>query len=276
MKPEHRLQRFEKRTEWPLAIAASVFLAAYSVEVIGQPTGGWAKALDAVMVITWALFVVDYAARLYLAPHRPRWFVRHLLDLAIVALPLLRPLRLLRLVVLLAALQKAIGGAIRGRVILYTASSAVLLVYAGSLAILQAERGHPGARITTFGDAVWWSMSTVTTVGYGDESPVTGEGRVVAVLMMVGGIGLVGAVTATLASWVVQRVAREDTEHQAATAAHIEALRADAQKQFEELHGEIARLANAVTAQHRHTTAPAAALPQLDRVANAQSPTNTS
>ena len=173
-------------------------------------------------------------------------------------------------------LQKAIGGAIRGRVILYTASSVVLLVYAGSLAILDAERGHPGARITTFGDAVWWSMSTVTTVGYGDESPVTGEGRVVAVLMMVGGIGLVGAVTATLASWVVQRVAQEDTEHQAATAAHIEALRADAQKQFEELHGEIARLANAVTAQHHHTTAPATTLPHLDRVANAQSPTNTS
>jgi voltage-gated potassium channel len=121
-KPEHRLQRFEKRTEWPLAIAATMFLAAYSVEVIGQPTGGWARALDLVMVITWALFVVDYAARLYLAPHRSRWFVRHLLDLAIVALPLLRPLRLLRLVVLLAALQKAIGGAIRGRVIVYTAS----------------------------------------------------------------------------------------------------------------------------------------------------------
>ena len=149
--------------------------------------------------------------------------------------------------------------------IVYTASSAVLLVYAGSLAILQAERAHPGARITTFGDAVWWSMSTVTTVGYGDESPVTGEGRVVAVLMMVGGIGLVGAVTATLASWVVQRVAQEDTEHQAATAAHIETLRADAQKQFEELHGEIARLANAVTAQHQphhgaRSRAPAASI----------------
>jgi voltage-gated potassium channel len=122
VKPEHRLQRFEERTEWPLAIAATIFLAAYSVEVIGQPTGGWARALDMVMVITWALFVVDYAARLYLAPHRPRWFVRHLLDLAIVALPLLRPLRLLRLVVLLAALQKAIGGAIRGRVVVYTAA----------------------------------------------------------------------------------------------------------------------------------------------------------
>lgn len=72
--------------------------------------------------------------------NRTRWFIRHLLDLAVVALPLLRPLRLLRLVVLVAALQKAIGGAIRGRVIVYTACSVVLLVYVASLAILDTER----------------------------------------------------------------------------------------------------------------------------------------
>jgi voltage-gated potassium channel len=66
--------------------------------------------------------------------------------------------------------------------------------------LLAALEKAVGARINTFGDALWWSMSTVTTVGYGDESPVTGEGRMVAVLLMVGGIGLVGAVTATMAS----------------------------------------------------------------------------
>ena len=82
-----------------------------------------------------------------------------------------RPLRLLRLLVLLAALQKAIGGAIRGRVAIYTASGAVLLIYAASLAILESERGLPGAKITNFGDAVWWSITTVTTVGYGDPGP---------------------------------------------------------------------------------------------------------
>ena len=81
-----------------------------------------------------------------------------------IALPLLRPLRLLRLLVLLAALQKAIGGAIRGRVAIYTASGAVLLIYAASLAILETEREQPGAKIiTNFGDAVWWSITTVTT-----------------------------------------------------------------------------------------------------------------
>ena len=188
------------------------------------------------------LFVVDYLARLSLATNRPRWFVRHLVDLAVIALPLLRPLRLLRLLVLLAALQKGIGGAIRGRVAIYTASGAVLLIYAASLAILETEPEQPGAKIKNFGDAVWWSITTVTTVGYGDLLPVTGKGRVIAVLLMMGGISLVGVVTATLASWIVQRVAQEDSEDQAATAGQIEAVHEDVRLQMEDLRDEIQQL----------------------------------
>lgn len=244
-----RLDRWEKRTEWPLATVAVIFLAAYSIRVLAQPQGRLETALDVVIWITWGMFLVDYVARLFLAANKGRWFVRHLLDLAIVALPLLRPLRLLRLVVLVAALQKAIGGAIRGRVIIYTACSVVLLVYVASLAILETERYEPGSKITTFGDAVWWSITTITTVGYGDLSPVTGTGRVIAVTLMIGGISLVGVVTATLASWIVQRVAEEDTAKQTATTAEIDALRADTAQQINNLHADIKRLMEAVEGQ---------------------------
>jgi voltage-gated potassium channel len=243
------LERFEKRTEWPLASVAVIFLAAYSVQVLAQPHGRLSLAIDLVIYITYAAFVVDYLARLHLATDRPRWFLRHLVDLAVIALPLLRPLRLLRLLVLFAALQRAIGGAVRGRVAIYTACSAVLLIYAASLAILETERGHLGAKINNFGDAVWWSITTVTTVGYGDLWPVTGKGRVIAVLLMMGGISLVGVVTATLASWIVQRVAQEDTEHQAATAVHIEALREDVRLRMEDLRDQIQQLKEVVTSQ---------------------------
>ena len=244
------LERFEKRTEWPLAIVAVIFLAAYSVQVLAQPHGRLSLAISVVIAVTYAAFVVDYLARLSLATNRWRWFVRHLVDLAVIALPLLRPLRLLRLLVLLAALQKAIGGAIRGRVAVYTASGAVLLIYAASLAILETERGQPGEKIiNNFGDAVWWSITTVTTVGYGDLVPSTGQGRVIAVLLMMGGISLVGVITATLASWIVQRVAQEDSEDQAATAAQIEALREEARLQEEDLRNEIRQLKDLVTSQ---------------------------
>jgi voltage-gated potassium channel len=248
MEPEKRLERFEARTEWPLAIVAAVFLAVYSVQVLVHPLEPWKAAIDIVLTVIWAIFVVDYFARLSLATDRLRWFGRHLFDFAIVVLPILRPLRLLRLVVLVAALQKVIGDAVRGRVIVYTASSAVLLLYAGSLATLEAERGHSG-KINNFGDALWWSICTVTTVGYGDESPVTGPGRVIAVLLMIGGIGLVGIVTATLASWIVQRVADEDSQSRAATAAQIESFREDARQQIAEIRREIEQLARVVTSQ---------------------------
>ncbi|WNG95342.1 potassium channel family protein [Mycobacterium sp. ITM-2016-00318] len=242
-------EQFEKRAERPLAIVAVIFLVAYSVQVLAQPQGRVAVAIDLVIAITYAVFLVDYLARLILAINRPRWFVRHLVDLAIIALPLLRPLRLLRLLVLLAALQKTIGGAIRGRVAIYTASGAVLLIYAASLAVLESERGQPGSMINNFGDAVWWSITTVTTVGYGDILPVTGTGRVVAVLLMMGGISLVGVVTATLASWIVQRVAQEDTKDRAATAGQIEAVHEEFRLQMKNLREEVQKLREAASPQ---------------------------
>jgi voltage-gated potassium channel len=176
------------------------------------------------------VFGVDYLVRLVLAENRRRWFVRHLFDLAILALPALRPLRLLRLVILIGALQKAVGSAIRGRIIVYTVFGTVILIYAGSLAVLDAERDH-NPQFKTFSDALWWSITTITTVGYGDKVPVTPTGRLIAVLLMIGAIGLVGSITATLASWIVQRVAEEDTASEAvseaATSAHINELRAE-------------------------------------------------
>ncbi|KRE26465.1 ion transporter [Mycobacterium sp. Soil538] len=219
-----RLESWQRRTELPLAGVAVLFLAAYAVGVLAQPQGAAAWTLGLVTGISWLAFVIDYVVRLSLAPNRWRWFYRHLFDLAIVVLPMLRPLRLLRLVTLIAVLQRAVGDAIRGRVVLYTVSGALLLVFVASLAVLDAERGQPDAHITDFGQALWWSVTTITTVGYGDLTPVTTTGRVIAVFLMIGGISLVGSITATLASWIVQRVSDDDEQGRAVTTAHVDAL----------------------------------------------------
>ena len=225
MHEQTRLGRFEHHTEWPLAAVALLFLGLYSVQILLEPRGTTAAAITDGMHVLYFVFVADYLARLYLADPRAKWFVRHLFDLAIVALPFLRPLRLLSLAVVVEVLQRAVGDTIRGRVIIYTVFGAVVMIYASSLAMLDVERHAPDAHIKTFGDALWWSITTVTTVGYGDYTPVTGEGRIVAVALMIGGVTLLGVVTATLASWIVQRVAAEDTANQAATSAQIEELR---------------------------------------------------
>jgi voltage-gated potassium channel len=222
---ETRLERYERRTNWPLAGVALTFLGLYSVRVLAQLRGGAAEAIEDALIAVYCVFVVDYLARLRLAEPRGKWFLRHLWELPVILLPFLRPLRLLSVVVIVKTLEQAIGRTIRGRVILYTICGAVVIVYAGSLAVLEAERGQPGSDINSLGDALWWAMTTVTTVGYGDLEIVTGRGRLVAVALMIGGITLLGLVTATLASWIVQRVSEEDDANQAATAAHIEELR---------------------------------------------------
>lgn len=224
---EPRVRRWERHTEWPLAAVAVVFLIVYSVQVLARPPQHIANVLSVLNAALYLAFVVDYVVRLALAERRTRWLFQHLFDLAIVALPFLRPLRLLRLVVLFKTLHRAVGDAIRGRVIVYTVCASVLLIYVASLAVLEAERSDPRSDITSFGRALWWAITTVTTVGYGDLSPVTVTGRLVAVLLMIGGISLVGVVTATLASWIVQRVSDEDDANRAATAAQIDELRAE-------------------------------------------------
>ena len=231
-----RLDRYDRRTDWPLAVVALTFLGLYSVRVLLQPQGGFAKAIDVALVAVYCIFVLDYLARLYLAQARGRWFLTHLWELPVILLPFFRPLRLLSLAVVVTSLQQAVGHTIRGRVIVYTACGASIVVYAAALAILDVEGNNPDAKFRTLGDALWWASTTVTTVGYGDLHPVTGPGRLVAVALMVGGITLLGLVTATLASWIVERVAEEDTANEAATRAQIE-----------ELREEIRRLSNLVT-----------------------------
>ncbi|POY33873.1 potassium channel family protein [Mycobacterium kansasii] len=238
-----KVELWQQRTEWPLAVVAVAFLAIYSVEVLYQPHGDEARILWAASWVAWSVFVVDYLIRLALAPDRRQWFVQHIFDLLIVALPMMRPLRLLRLVVLVGALQKAVGNAVRGRILIYTVSGISLLVYVTSLAILDQERGHPGATINSFGKALWWATTTVTTVSYGNLYPVTVTGRVIAVSLMIGGISLIGVVTASVASWIVQRVAETDSENRAATASQIEELRAEIRILTEQLRRDQAATA---------------------------------
>ncbi|MCH9666584.1 MAG: potassium channel family protein [Actinomycetia bacterium] len=231
-----RLEQWESRSEWVLAAVAVIFLAVYSIQVLATPPHEVNTLLNSVMGLLYLVFVVDYGARLLLAPQRRRWFFRHLYDLAIVALPFLRPLRLLRLLVLIKVMQRAGGDAIRGRVAVYAAASAALFVYVASLAMLQTERFAPGTTITNFGDALWWAITTVTTVGYGDTYPVTGTGQMIAALLMIGGISLIGVITATVASWIVERVSEEDSANRAATAAQMEELRDQIHQLSVQLH----------------------------------------
>jgi voltage-gated potassium channel len=236
MTDESRRQRWEHGAEWPLTITAVVFLAAYAAPILRPDmVNPWPIICQVVTWAAWALFLVDYVTRLALSRDRAAFVKGNLFDLAIIALPLLRPLRLLRLVTLLSVLNRHAGGSLRGRVAVYVAGSTSLVLFVVSMAVLDAERGANGATITTFGDAVWWAMTTVTTVGYGDRYPITAGGRFIAGGLMLAGIALLGIVTASLASWLLDKV-REVEEHaQAATRADMVTLTAEVRALRQEL-----------------------------------------
>lgn len=203
------------------------FLGAYAWPILDPRLSPAAASFCLVVQwVAWAAFAGDYLVRLRLAPRKWLFVRKNLLDLAVIALPLLRPLRLLRLVVLLRIFNRSATLGLRGRVSAYVAGGAVLLALVAALAVLDAERDNPDANITSIGDALWWACTTMSTVGYGDRYPTTTLGRLVAVGLMVSGIALLGTVTATLASWLSDRVRVEVDEKSDDLAAEVAQLRA--------------------------------------------------
>lgn len=205
-----RVERWERRCEVPLILLALAFLVAYAWPVLDPRLDPDWRALLAVLSWTvWIAFATDFAIRLYLADQRSDYALRHWYDVALITLPMLRPFRLLRLVALARILDRSVASTLAGRALVYVSGVAAGAVFLGALAVLDAERDASGANLTSFGDAIWWACTTVTTVGYGDHFPVTAEGRAVAVVLMVIGMAVMGAVTAAVATALMTRAEQE-------------------------------------------------------------------
>ncbi|MEU7578989.1 potassium channel family protein [Streptomyces sp. NPDC041068] len=219
--------RWERRTQRPLLALAVAFAVAYAVPIV-MPDASRTVTRTCTLVewVVWGSFAVDYVVRLLLTDHRRRFVRTHWLDLCAVILPMLQPLRLLRLVSTLMLVGRRARMASQIKLTTYVAGSVVGLLMFGSLAVLSVERDSPNGNIKTLGDAVWWSFTTMTTVGYGDHAPTTGLGRVLAVGLMLSGIALLGVVTANIAAWFIARFEKDDAEERRQTAA-IEALTAE-------------------------------------------------
>lgn len=205
--------RWEKRVEIPLLFLALAFLVAYAWPVLDPRLDTDVRTvLEVASWTVWAAFVIDFASRLYLTDERRSYAFAHWYDVALILLPMLRPLRLLRLLAFARVLNRSAVGSLVGKVSTYVAGTALMALGLGAIAALDAEQDSPGANITTFGDALWWSATTVTTVGYGDHFPVTTTGRFVAVALMLVGIACIGAITAGVAAWLVAQVEADARE----------------------------------------------------------------
>jgi voltage-gated potassium channel len=208
---DSRALRWEQRTGRVLAGASALFLGSYAVRVLSHGLSQvWLDLCLAVTMACWAVFALDYGVRWRLSGLGPGFVRVHWLDTVVLVLPLLRPLRVVQIHDAVQRHHERPRLSLHARVAVYAGLSVTLLGFTGALAVYQQEHDAPGATILTFGDAVWWTCSTLATVGYGDVTPVTPMGRTIAVFLMACGLALLGTVTGSFGSWLIQVFARED------------------------------------------------------------------
>lgn len=211
---EELLLRFERVTLWPmmgLAVASLVTLiVGWTVDLSAQVQAG----VEAFDWLIWAIFTIELLIRLYLAPRRLVFLWKNPIDVAVVLVPTLQGLRALRIARFARIFRLARVGEMGKRAVkeerdkgLLNPSNAMFSVlitgFVVGLAALMAwsvERDTAGSSIKTIPDALWWAITTVTSVGYGDKIPVSPEGKAVAVVLMFMGVALFGAIAATLAT----------------------------------------------------------------------------
>jgi len=168
------------------------------------------------------MFLADFSVRLYTAPSKLGYLKWGWIDLAS-SIPMIdafragrmmRVIRILRLLRGVRSLRSVFKYALRKRTQSIFLSAGILsfaMLTFSSIAILCFEN-VPGANITTAGDALWWALTTMTTVGYGDRVPVTMEGRIIASMLMITGVGLFGTFTGLVASWFVDVNEKEELQ----------------------------------------------------------------
>jgi len=212
-----RFQRFARLSEWPLAILALLIIPSILLDDHTR-LGGHEVALWLNWIV-WLAFCAELTVKAWLAPSR-RYFLRHAwFDFLIVilsppfigpeylqglrAMRAVRVVRLLRFVRAVAVAGIALESAravLAHRKLHYVVLATAVIVSLGAFGIYGVEHGR-NPTITSVGDAFWWAIVTATTVGYGDVSPTTTEGRWIAVLLMFVGIGAISILTATVASF---------------------------------------------------------------------------
>jgi voltage-gated potassium channel len=209
-------QEVERRIEVPLLGFALLTIPAIALDSpdVGEP---WQAIGVALNWSIWLAFVAEVVIMLRVVPDRGRWLRDHPLDLAIVVLtpPFLPPaLQAARLFRLLRLLRLVRAGTLARRAfstegVRDVAVLTVVAVLAGGAAFAAVEQEE---NLSAW-DGVWWAVQTVTTVGYGNPPVTTDGGRIIAICLMITGIGFVAILTAAAAERFVRR--REAEEERA-------------------------------------------------------------
>jgi len=201
-------------TAVPMLILGLGYAALYVISVFSEPSlPVLSRYANDLQNILWGVFVGELLIQFYLYPRKSQFVRKEWLAVVLTVVPLLRPLRVIRVLYLLFRFGAKFNESKYVALPLVATVGAVMMIFVVGAAELDAERNALHATITTPIDAIWWGLVTMTTIGYGDRYPVTLKGKILAAGLIFFGIAFVSVLTATIAAWMLEKLG--DTERNA-------------------------------------------------------------
>jgi voltage-gated potassium channel len=249
----------ERVTKYPMVLLGIAWLVVAVVIVTTDVNGSASIVLVATLFALWAILLIEYLVRLVVSPDRRGYLKRRWAEPATVVVPPLQSWRFVgieKMCLVLHESELRVEAILKHHSLFRVLLAAAATLFIGAWLVLLFEENAKGSNIHNYPDALWWAVVTVTTVGYGDRFPGTGGGRTVAVILMLVGIGLIGVLTATVASVFIK-------EH---TDANKEAIK----KGHADLGERLAVISDRLADVERRLGATPAEVDAIDAVADAE------
>jgi voltage-gated potassium channel len=257
------VDRIERVTRFPMALLGVAWLVVAIVVLTRNLNGSASTGLVATLFVLWVIALAEYAVRLVLTPDRRGYLQRRWVEPVTVVVPPFQGWHLVgmeKMSLLLREGELRVEAILKHHSLFRVLIAAAATLVIGAWLVLLFEENAKGSNIHNYPDALWWAIVTVTTVGYGDRFPVTGGGRTVAVILMLVGIGLIGVLTATVASVFIKE--------------HTDSTKEEFKKGHADLGQQLAVISDRLADVERRLGASPAEVAAVDATADAEAAAN--
>jgi voltage-gated potassium channel len=257
------VSRIERVTRYPMAVLGLAWLVIGITVLTKDVNGSSSTFLVATLFILWAILLAEYLVRLVVTPDRRGYVRRRWVEPATVVVPPFQGWHFVgieRMGLLFHEGALRVASILRHHGLFRVLIAATATLFIGAWLVLLFEENAKGSNIHDYPDALWWAIVTVTTVGYGDRYPVSAGGRAVAVVLMLVGIGLIGVLTATVASVFIKE--------------HTDATKDELRKGHADLGQQLALISDRLADVERRLGATPAEMDTVESAAQADAAAN--
>jgi voltage-gated potassium channel len=257
------VDRIERVTRFPMTLLGVAWLVIAIIVLSTDVNHSASTALVSSLFVLWVVMLVEYLIRLMVSPDTAGYLKRRWVEPVTVVVPVFQGWHVVgieKMTLLVREGELRLEAILKHHSLFRVLIAVVGTLFIGAWLVLLFEDKAKGSNIHDYPDALWWAIVTVTTVGYGDRFPVTEGGRIVAVILMLVGIGLIGVLTATVASLFIK-------EHTDANKEEFKKGHADLGQQLSVISGRLADV-------ERRLGATTSDVASVDAAADAEAATN--